>query len=101
LAFEIGAVRQSINFTHDSASMSAKVFAGNVTDDPMAVYLDFGTGKHAARFTAGLPNEFRMLAMRYYKTGRGTLKTHDYLSTTYIQESKRLSERLKGFKIGW
>ena len=48
LTVDIGAVRQSITFTHDKSQMAAIVTAGNVTGEHMAAYLEFGTGRYAA-----------------------------------------------------
>lgn len=101
LAVDIGAVRQSINFTHDSSNLTAKVFAGNVSDEPLAVYLEFGTGRHAAGYVPSLPKPFPQLAMQYFINGRGTMRQHPYLVPAYLEEGKRLSEKLKGLKIGW
>ncbi|MGA9651871.1 hypothetical protein [Pedobacter sp.] len=101
LAMDIGAVRQSINFTHNSSTLSAKVFAGNVTGEHLAAYLEFGTGRHAAGYVPNLPDPFPRLAMTFYVNGRGQMKQHPYLIPSYLQEGKRLSEKLKGLKISW
>lgn len=101
LAFEIAAVRQSINFTHDASKVEAKVFAGNTTGDHMAAYLEFGTGRHAAGYVPTLPQPFQQLARRYYVNGKGTLKVHAYLVPSFLQEGKRLSEKLKNLKVSW
>lgn len=98
---DMGAVRQSINFSYDPATKTGGFFAGNVQGDHMAPYLAFGTGKHAARFTAGLPAIYQKMGMRFYVNGKGTLQTHDYFISTYIQEGKRLSEKLKNLKVSW
>lgn len=101
LSVDIAAVRQSINFLHDRKTLSSSVFAGNVTGDHLAAYLEFGTGVYAARYVRSLPPGFRALAMTFYVNGRGRLKEHPYLIPAYLQEGKRLSERLKGLKISW
>lgn len=101
LNMEIGAVRQSINFTHDSANLSANIFAGNTSTDNLAAYLDFGTGRFAASYVRTLPPEFQKLAMTFFKNGKGTLRSYAYFSSSYIQERQRLVEKLKGLKIGW
>lgn len=101
LSVDIAAVRQSINFLHDKTKLSASVFAGNVTGENIAAYLEFGTGVYAARYVRSLPPDFRTLAMTFYVNGRGRLKEHPYLIPAYLQEGKRLSERLKGLKIDW
>ncbi|UON85677.1 hypothetical protein MUK70_11865 [Dyadobacter chenwenxiniae] len=101
MAFTIGAVRQSINFIHDPKLLSASVFAGNTKGDHMAAYLEFGTGRHAARYVPTLLKDFQALARTFYVNGKGTLKEHPYLIPAYMQEGARLKERLKNMKIGW
>jgi len=101
LAIDIAAVRQSINFTHDPVAMSAGVFAGNVSGDHMAAYLEFGTGRYAARYVPGLPVEFRRLAMTFYVNGKGRMKEHPYLIPAYLQEAQRLNGKLRGLRISW
>lgn len=101
MAVEIAAVRQSINHTFDPAKMEASVFAGNTSDDHMAAYLEFGTGKHAARYVRTLPKAFQILAIKFYKNGKGTLREHPFLIPAYIQEGNRFFEKLKNKKIGW
>ncbi len=101
LATDIAAVRQSINFTHDATNLSAKVFAGNVTGEHLAAYLEFGTGKYAARYVNTLPAPYPALAMTFFVNGRGWTREHPFLIPAYRQESGRLIEKLKGLKVGW
>lgn len=101
LAFEIGAVRQSITFIHDASSISAKVTAGNVAEDHLAAYLEFGTGVHAARHVPSLPAPFPQLAMQFFVNGRGQMKEHPFLIHNYLKEGERLKDKLKGLKVSW
>lgn len=101
MAFEIGGVRQSINFTFDKKTLSAAVFAGNTGDDHMAAYLEFGTGKFAAAHLASEDPWVRKLAMVFYVNGKGWLRAHPYFIGTYKQEGQRLSEKLKNLKVAW
>lgn len=101
LTVDIGAVRQSITFTHDKSQMAAIVTAGNVTGEHMAAYLEFGTGRYAARYLSGKPSEMVAIARTFYVNGKGRMKEHPYLFPAYYQEGRRLSEKLKGLKIGW
>lgn len=101
LAFEIGQVRQSITFVHDPSTKSAKVTAGNVAEDHLAAYLEFGTGVHAARHVPSLPAPFPQLAMQFFVNGRGQMKEHPYLVHNYLKEGERLKDKLRGLKIGW
>lgn len=100
-AFEIAAVRQSINHSHDAANMTATVYAGNVKGDHLAAYYEFGTGKYAAVYVPSLPPGWQSLARTFYKTGDGRLKEHPYLYPAWKQEGQRLSEKLKNLKVSW
>jgi len=98
---DIVSVRQTINFTFDPVKHSVMIFAGNVSNDPIAAYLEFGTGKYAAKYVKGLPAAFVKLALTFYKNGKGTLREHPFLIPAFLQEGKRLQERLSKVKIGW
>ncbi len=98
LTADIAAVRSSINHTHDKEKISSSVFAGNTQKDHFAAYLEFGTGDHAAKYVKTIPFEYEALAWQFFVNGKGTMKEHPFLIPTYIQEGKRLVERLKGLK---
>jgi HK97 gp10 family phage protein len=100
-AFEIAAIRQSINYSHNANALEATVYAGNVTGDHLAAYYEFGTGKHAATYVPGLPPGWQALARTFYVNGKGTLKEHPYLYPAWKQEGQRLSEKLKNLKVSW
>lgn len=103
LAADIAGVRQSINFTFSEAKnvTAATVFAGNTSGDHMAAYLEFGTGKHAARYVPTLDIEYQRLAWSFYKNGKGTLDEHNYLIKPFEAEGKKLSEKLNNLKVDW
>lgn len=101
LVADISAVRQSINFKHDAKTLSAMVFAGNVTGENLAAYLEFGTGKYAAKYVGTLPAPYPALAMQFFVNGKGWTRAHPFLIPAYRQESGRLADKLKGLKIGW
>lgn len=100
-AFEIAAVRQSINHTHTPSTLEATVYAGNVSDDHLAAYYEFGTGRYAASYVPGLPPGWQALARTFYKNGKGRLREHPYLYPAWKQEGQRLSEKLKNLKVSW
>jgi hypothetical protein len=103
LAADIAGVRQSINFNYSEGKnvIEAAVFAGNTSGDHMAAYLEFGTGKYAARYVPSLPIDFQRLAMTFYKNGRGTLREHNYLIRPFLDEGKKLGEKLNNLKVDW
>lgn len=98
---EITAVRQSINYNIDTTNHTAQVFAGNVSKDNIAAYLEFGTGLYAARYVPKLDAEYQKLAMTFYVNGKGRLSEHPFLIPAFEEEKVRLVERLKGLKAGW
>ena len=101
LSTDIGAVRQSINSTYDPSTKTGGVFAGNVQGDHMAAYLEFGTGRYAAKYVSTLPEPFQKLAMRFYVNGKGRMLEHPYLIPSYLQEGERLKDKLKNLKVSW
>lgn len=100
-AVEIAAIRQSINHSHNPSALEATVYAGNVADDHLAAYYEFGTGRYAARYVPGLPPGWQALARTFYKNGKGRLREHPYLYPAWKQEGGRLSEKLKNLKVSW
>lgn len=95
---DIAAVRASINHEHDPENVTATVFAGNTGKDPIAAYLEFGTGEYAAKYVKTIPFEYEALAWQFFVNGKGTMKEHPFLIPTYLQEGKRFVERLKGLR---
>lgn len=98
-AADIAAVRQSINSAFDAAKLESMVYAGNVSGDHKAAYLEFGTGKYAAKYVGKLTPDWQALAMQFYVNGKGKLRQHPYLLPAYKQESKRLADKLTKLKI--
>lgn len=103
LAADIGGVRQSITFqfTQGKNITEATVTAGNTAGDHMAAYLEFGTGKYAARHVATLAPDFQQLARTFYVNGKGRLREHPYLIGPFLDEGKKLSDRLNNLKVDW
>jgi hypothetical protein len=98
LTADITAVRASINFSHDKENLTASVFAGNTQKDHFAAYLEFGTGEHARKYLETIPIEYTFLAWQFFVNGEGTMKEHPFLIPTYIEQGKRLVEKLKGLR---
>lgn len=60
------------------------------TENEMAAYLEFGTGRHAARLLSGRPQQMRRDAMLFFKTGEGTLPAKPYLFPTYYKYKDKI-----------
>lgn len=100
-AFEIAAIRQSINHSLEPSNLAATVYAGNVSGDHLAAYYEFGTGPYAASYVRTLPPGWQALARTFYVNGKGRLRQHPYLYPAWKQEGQRLSEKLKNLKVSW
>jgi hypothetical protein len=98
MAADIAAVRASINYVHDKENITSTVFAGNTQKDHFAAYLDVGTGEHAAKEVKTLPFEYEALFWQFFVNGEGTMRPHQYLTKTYIEEGKRFVDKLKGLR---
>lgn len=101
-AVDHGAIRNSINAHYDPASLSASVTAGNIPGKQnYAAYVEFGTGQYAAAYVPTLDPEFQALARTFYVNGKGRMRAQPYLIPAYLQEGKRLADRLRNLKINW
>lgn len=100
-AMEISAIAQSINHSFDAASMSATIYAGNVSGDHLAAYYEFGTGERARIYLAKVEGGWQAVARRFYVNGKGRLREHPYLYPAFMQESRRLLDKLKNLKVSW
>ena len=79
---EISATRDAPNFIHIDKQFSKgglKAEVGVMGDNPMAAYIEFGTGLSAKEILAPYPQWIRDVAMQFYVNGLGTLKGKPYL----------------------
>lgn len=60
------------------------------TEDEMAAYLEFGTGRHAVKLLATRPKEVSKDAILFLKTGEGTLPAKPYLFPTYYKYKDKI-----------
>lgn len=94
-------VRGSIGFDHNRETVSATIHAGNVSNDDIAAYLEFGTGPYAKEYLSKKPQVIRDYAMTFFVNGRGRTAAHPYLIPSWEEEGVKLSEKLKGLKPSW
>lgn len=85
---EIAATRDAPNFIHidkkfSDGGLTAEV--GVMGDNPLAAYLEFGTGLSAKEILAPYPQWIRDIAMQFYVNGMGTLKGKPYLYNNYLR----------------
>lgn len=62
-----------------------------------AAYVEFGTGRFAASYLAGMPPELQEYAMQFFVTGKGHLPARPHLMPAFYKNRKLLIERLKTY----
>lgn len=85
---EIEATRDAPNFIHIDKKISKgglKAEVGVMGDNPLAAYIEFGTGLSAREILAPYPQWIRDIAMQFYVNGMGTLKGKPYLYNNYLR----------------
>jgi len=85
---EIEAIRDAPNFIQINKEFSKgglKAEVGVWGDNPMAAYIEFGTGLSAQDILAPYPQWIRDIAMKFYVNGQGTLKGKPYLYNNYLR----------------
>lgn len=55
------------------------------TDNEMAAYIEFGTGKFAKSYLSGQPNIVKEEAIQFFKTGTGTIPDDPYLFPAFFK----------------
>lgn len=84
---EILATRDAPNFIHIDKRFSEKGLkaeVGVMGDNPMAAYIEFGTGLSAVEILAPYPQWIRDIAIQFYINGEGTLKGKPYLYNNFL-----------------
>lgn len=92
---EIEATRDAPNFIHIDKKFTKgglKAEVGVMGDNPLAAYIEFGTGLSAREILAPYPQWIRDIAMQFYVNGLGTLKGKPYLYNNYLRV-------LHGFRV--
>lgn len=85
---EIAATRDSPNFIQIDKKFSEgglKAEVGVMGDNPLAAYIEFGTGLSAKEILAPYPQWIKDLAMQFYINGMGTIEGKPYLYNNYLR----------------
>jgi len=85
---EIEATRSAPNFINIDKKFSKGGLVAEVGvmgDNPLAAYIEFGTGLSAVEILAPYPQWIRDIAMQFYVNGMGTLKGEPYLYNNYLR----------------
>ena len=76
-----GMVRSSFNVEISNNGYRVSVFS----DNELAAYLEFGTGRYAEQYLSGKPQEMRDEAIKFYVNGEGTLPARPYLFPAFYK----------------
>ena len=68
--------------------------AAGYGNDPMAAYIEFGTGKYFAEYPGKEPS-WQKLAREYYKTGKGRIPCNAYLYPSVMPGLVTLQNNIK------
>lgn len=84
---EIAATRDAPNFIHidkrfSKGGLVAEV--GVMGDNPLAAYIEFGTGLSAVEILSPYPQWIKDIAMEFYINGMGTIEGKPYLYNNYL-----------------
>lgn len=64
------------------------------TDNDMAAYIEFGTGKFAEKYLANKPKEMVDEAMKFFINGEGTMPARPYLFKAFNKYKERLPKEI-------
>lgn len=95
---EILATRDAPNFISIDKKFSKGGLVGEVGvmgDNPMAAYIEFGTGLDAVRILSSYPQWVKDIAMQFYVNGEGTLQGKPYLYNNFLVIQHRFEAELK------
>ena len=85
---EMEATRDAPNFIDINKEITNGGFKAEVGvpgDNPMAAYIEFGTGLSAKQILAPYPKWIQDVAMQFYVNGLGTLQGKPYLYNNYLR----------------
>ncbi len=68
---------------------------GEMEDNRLAAYLEFGTGLSARDILAPYPQWIKDVAYDFWETGRGTLKGKPYLYNNFLVIAEKFKKELK------
>lgn len=93
------AIRSTYRIETRNGGMSVSI----ITDNEIAAYIEFGTGRYAASYLSGQPQEVKDEAIKFFVNGEGTMQARPYLFPAYykyreallIELNKQLSRIVK------
>ena len=94
---EIKATRQApvfISIFKDFSNGGLTGVVGTEGENPLAAYIEFGTGLYAAPLLTSYPAWIRDIAMAFYVNGRGTLKAKPYLFNNFMVVEEKFKSKL-------
>lgn len=68
---------------------------GVQANNPIPIYIEFGTGTSAAQYVPTLPKEIQAYAKTFYVNGKGKIKKQPYLIPSFLEESPIFIKELK------
>lgn len=74
-------VRSSFNIEISKGGYLVSLYS----DNELAAYIEFGTGRFAERYLSGKPQELRDEAIKFYVNGEGTLPARPYLFPAFYK----------------
>lgn len=87
-------IKQFINKTPFNNGFASEVGIES-KDNPIPIYIEFGTGSDAARYVPTLPQEVQEAARKFFKNGKGTIAAQPYLIPAFLKESPIFITELK------
>lgn len=94
---EILATRQAPKFISIDKKFSDGGLTGEVGvmgNNPMAAYIEFGTGIFAKTLLQDYPKWIRDIAWEFYVNGKGTLKSSPYLFNNFLVVEEKFKRKL-------
>lgn len=76
-----GMIRSSFNVEISNNGYRVSLFS----DNELAAYIEFGTGRYAEQYLSGKPQEMRDEAIKFYVNGEGTLPARPYLFPAFYK----------------
>jgi len=97
-----GNIAGAITYHVDSTGFIGTVVLDKSAGD-LAIYVEVGTGQDAASYLAGLPPEWRAMAIRFFVNGKGRIIHQPYMYPAFMSQKlqfvKELKAALKALKL--
>lgn len=87
-------IKNSIQIEKESGEWDVSAGSGLPLPE-MAAYIEFGTGNFAAIQVAGMPEDWRKMAWRFYVNGMGRLPASPYMYPAFQKNTLKIEQELK------